>query len=396
MHPMSFVCLSKEAPAATGSGNSIVAFNVGVALSAAGCSARFLVAGHSPKDSPTKAEFETHFLNFESSPTSELSSWLKKMAPSAVWIIGTSSWEYFSPLQFDYPHVLYAIDADWEVEWIRQRCRKPPVSMVRSLVGLVRNRLCVQRLKRREVSMLRQVVQTGIAAAFSAKVASDMYDRTRVKVDSCPLLFEDWGIRRLMPSAQDHPRVLLLGNMNGAHTRMGIQFFLKEIWPAWRACKQPPKSLVRIVGKGKLPDHFERPPEDPRLQWLGFAPSLDDEWHQALALVTPVPVPHGMRSRIIEAWCRGVPVVSHPAAEAGLPMMKDRTNYLAATDAKEWIEAIRTLEGDGVLCNRLSHEGRGTYLQHFSGHSTPRFLEISKMAIDRFASINNPRVSNSS
>src|SRR5262249_40986046 len=156
----------------------------------------------------------------------------------------------------------------------------------------------------------------------------------------CTLAFPDWGRRDGAPACV-LPRALLLGNMESVHTRYGLRYFFSEIWPAWRDQKDRPLCEVRIVGGGRLPDDFQRPPEHERLRWIGFVPSIDQEWNEATALLVPVPIVQGVRSRIVESWCRGVPVVAHPSAEAGLPVMRAGVNYVGAEQPEEWITAMR-------------------------------------------------------
>jgi glycosyltransferase involved in cell wall biosynthesis len=124
------------------------------------------------------------------------------------------------------------------------------------------------------------------------------------------------------------------------------------------------------------------------LNWVGFAPSVKEEWAAATALLVPVTIKIGFRTRIVEAWCRGVPVIAHPSAEAGLPQMRAGVNYLAAVTAGEWIAAMCALEKDRQKAASLAKKGRETYLREFSVEAgAERFGRLTELAILSFGNI---------
>jgi glycosyltransferase involved in cell wall biosynthesis len=121
------------------------------------------------------------------------------------------------------------------------------------------------------------------------------------------------------------------------------------------------------------------------LDWVGFVDSIEEVWTTAVAHLVAVPTPLGFRVRIAESLCRGVPVLSHPSAESGLPMLKHGENYLACSTPADWLDAVKRLESDAGLAALLAQNGRKAFDQHLSiVVGLERFGSLSEQAIKRF------------
>jgi len=358
----------------------------GTAVVAAGYDLDFVVVSSPPE--MTSVEFPVHFLDSAEVRDPANVDWLwrqlEKLRPDVVWIHQTHVWPLFAPLRGDYPHALLSGDPEWQIATLRPRFSRLPRNPVKKLVHLVRRKALIRDLRRKEYECFQQAAERGVLAGWSALDVVGMRERTGRAVHLCPLAFPDWGLRPELPPDAP-PSALLLGNMNGIQTRDGLRHFFDEVWPAWREDRSRPRSQVRVVGGGRLPDHFKRPRSHDRLNWIGFAPSVEEEWKTATALLVPVTIKIGFRTRIVEAWCRGVPVISHPSAEAGLPQMRAGVNYLAAETPDQWIVAMCSLEKDREKAASLANKGRETYLREFSVEAgAKRFGKLTELAIVNF------------
>jgi hypothetical protein len=363
-------------------------YGLGCALRAAGFEVEFLVTEEAAPDD-SSPDFPVRYLAAGPmalpDPSRGVAASLVAAAPDVVWCFRSQVWPVFSASRGAFPHVLYSLDPPWETESLRQAWRDPGPGVVRKIVSKLRTRREVRGLLGLERRSFREAAGRGVVAVYSAAEADGMRARTGIDVAVCPLAYPDWGLRAPRP-AQAPPRALLLGNMESVHTRYGLRYFFDRVWPEWRSHPERPRSEVRVVGGGHLPPAFDRPAEGDGLRWVGFVPSLEEEWSLATCMLVPVPLVQGVRSRIAEAWSRGVPVVAHPAAEVGLPMMRAGSNYLAARTAGEWMEAVKTLERHPDRGAGLAREGRAAFLRHLWAQAVAdRFRDVSEQAMERMA-----------
>jgi polysaccharide biosynthesis protein PslH len=82
---------------------------------------------------------------------------------------------------------------------------------------------------------------------------------------------------------------------------------LLALWPRIRAGS--PRAELLVVGRGPVP----KASAGDGIRTLGYIDSLDPVWHDARALVAPITRGGGVRVKILEAACRGVPVVATTA-----------------------------------------------------------------------------------
>jgi len=381
------VFLTDVPPAPTGSGGGVAVYGLISALARAGFKVDCVVPRASPHGACNTEEFSTHVLADQAAGSEVIQDLLKKKldqcSPELVWTFHTSCWALFAPMRSRFPHVLYSMDPSWEVEELRRRWRRLRRGL-RRMKDVWGHASLVWSLKRQERLALRQANERGVAASYGSHEAREIAQRVGTVVRECTLCYPDWGVvERRIDSMK--PQALLLGHLEGAHTRYGLRFFFDEVLPLWQG-PEGPRSMVRIVGNGRLPETFNRPPEMACVRWVGFVPDLQEEWSSATALLVPVPLRQGIRSRIVESWCRGVPVISHPSAAVGLPMMRAGENYLAAESGREWIEAMRKLENDAVLGERLAAAGRAAYETEFSPQASAKRVEsLARFAIEKFS-----------
>ncbi|MBN1566184.1 MAG: glycosyltransferase family 4 protein [Anaerolineae bacterium] len=385
--PLKVLLLSPNKPAPTGSGGIIAAYGHGASVAQAGYQVEFAVPF--PKGNAADIGYPVHFLEEEAPSQQAQIKWfgelLKTVKPDFVWLFHFNHWDLFAPYRQFYPHAILLGDPEWQTQLIRAQFRHPQRSLGRKFLDYLALLQTVRCFKAEEKRVITEAHQYGVVASFSVYDTPGMSQRSGVPaIHNCPLAFPDWG-ERAEATSQGKPQALMLGNLNGAQTRTGLRFFFTEVWPHWVNHVDPPRSIVRIVGKGKLPDYFPHPQDHEKLEWIGFVPSLEDEWNQATAVLVPVPIEQGIRTRIVEAWSKAAPVIAHPSAEAAIPEMKAGVNYLAAIAAEEWIAALRRLESDPAFARTIAQNGRRTYEQFYAVEpGAARFGKLMQLAFERF------------
>ena len=133
----------------------------------------------------------------------------------------------------------------------------------------------------------------------------------------------------------------------------GARWFLRTVWPRVRAAL--PGAVLHVVGAPVALSEgiLGRP----------AIPDSREVFAEGAVLVVPVHVASGVRMKILEAWARGVPVVSTPAGARGLEATDGR-ELLLADDPEAFVHALRRLHGEPTLATALVAAGRDRLASH--------------------------------
>jgi len=161
--------------------------------------------------------------------------------------------------------------------------------------------------------------------------------------------------------------VLILGSLKGLASRRGYAFFLDEILPRLESrldeMEIPPE--FRIVGHGQMPDELrDRLEANALCNFIGFVDEVEPEFARADIMLVNVPVAHGFRTRIAEAFSYGKCVMAHAANAVGMPEIQDEVNALTATDPDEYVDKLVRAICEPELRARLGECAR----KHFESH----------------------------
>jgi hypothetical protein len=159
------------------------------------------------------------------------------------------------------------------------------------------------------------------------------------------------------------PAVLLFGSGGWRPNEEGTRWFVGKVWPGVRAAL--PEAFLHVVGAPSAPSDrvFGRPaPSDSR-----------DVFAEGAVLVVPLHVASGVRMKILEAWARGVPVVSTPAGARGLEATDGR-ELLLADDPESFVVALRRLRMEPGLAAAVVAAGRDRLSSHHDPATVARRL----------------------
>jgi hypothetical protein len=144
------------------------------------------------------------------------------------------------------------------------------------------------------------------------------------------------------------PAVVLLSSGGWLPNRRGDRWFVRRVWPVVR--QRLPKAVLHCFG-GELRKEEERLVRHPAPEDSGTA------FARGAVLVVPVEIGSGVRMRILEAWARGVPVVSTVAGAAGLEA-RPGVELMVADEAEEIAARIGELHEQPDVRRRLVEGGR--------------------------------------
>jgi hypothetical protein len=154
------------------------------------------------------------------------------------------------------------------------------------------------------------------------------------------------------------PAVLLFGSGGWQPNEEGGRWFLEKVWPRVRAAL--PGAVLHLVGATVASSEGV----------LGH-PALPDSreaFAEGAVLVVPVQVASGVRMKILEAWARGLAVVSTAVGARGLEATDGR-ELLLADDPEAFVHALRRLHGEPTLATALVAAGRDRLASHHDAGS---------------------------
>jgi polysaccharide biosynthesis protein PslH len=173
------------------------------------------------------------------------------------------------------------------------------------------------------------------------------------KFHTIPICIDPAEKQPVTPVAQPF-RVTALGLMFWPPNAEGVAWFAREAWSQVRA--QFPAARLTIVGKNPPPALLALNGRD-QIEVTGYVPDLDRVLAETAVFIVPLRAGGGMRVKILDAWCWGLPIVSTTIGAEGIHI-RSGENILIADRAEDFGQAVRRVLGDSELANNLRRSGR--------------------------------------
>jgi glycosyltransferase involved in cell wall biosynthesis len=154
--------------------------------------------------------------------------------------------------------------------------------------------------------------------------------------------------------------VTFLGGLHWPPNLDGVSWFVNNVWP--RVSRALPLAVLTLIGRHgrgpKLPAHAHR------VEVTGYVSDPQRFLAETAVFIVPIRSGAGMRVKILDAWCWGLPVVSTTTGAEGLRAEHTR-NLLIADDAESFATAVVQVFSDRRLAERLVECGRATVEEHY-------------------------------
>lgn len=151
-------------------------------------------------------------------------------------------------------------------------------------------------------------------------------------------------------------RVTFLGGGHWPPNAEGIKWFAERAWP--QVADAVPGCIFTVIGKGST---GRLGPERHRSRTVvtGYVADPEPLLAETAVFVVPLLTGAGMRVKILDAWCRALPVVSTSIGAEGIRACHG-DNVLIADEADAFADAVVRLLQDHALSRRLADNGRAT------------------------------------
>ena len=138
--------------------------------------------------------------------------------------------------------------------------------------------------------------------------------------------------------------ILFFGLLKYPPNMKGLEWFINAVWP--HIILAVPEARIEIAGDYRgMEACVEKLSNHPGITFRGFVDNLDELIARAVCLVVPLQMGGGTRIKILEAWARGLPVVSTSVGCEGLGAVHEE-NLLIADLPAQLAEACVE-----ILCN---------------------------------------------
>jgi glycosyltransferase involved in cell wall biosynthesis len=157
-------------------------------------------------------------------------------------------------------------------------------------------------------------------------------------------------------------RVTFLGGLHWPPNAEGARWFARDIWPRVRA--QAPEAVLTLIGKDPPRALARHGSGSDGVEITGFVPDPSSYLSETAAFIVPLQAGGGMRVKILDAWSRGLPVISTRLGAEGL-LARDGENLLLADDPEAFARAVVRVLREPTLAARLVEGGRRTVEVHY-------------------------------
>lgn len=159
------------------------------------------------------------------------------------------------------------------------------------------------------------------------------------------------------PLARPHPfRVTFLGGVHWPPNAEGVRWFADRIWSRVRQASSG--AVFTVIGKGGA-EHIAPAGCHGGIEITGYVSDPDRYLAETAVFVVPLLAGAGMRVKILDAWCRGLPVVSTSIGAEGIAVA-DGDDIAIADDEEAFAGQVVRILRDDAFARRLAENGRAT------------------------------------
>lgn len=261
------------------------------------------------------------------------------------------------------PHIVWLGDLNFQTAWYHGLYAIKSGNIYGGLLSLIRG------LQWRQIyaNTLKNVTKLIVASESSVNQLSKF--GLDAEFLPYPWPAKPFQERKLPPELS----LIFFGTLDALGSKASYRTLFKEIYPLLKRKIGAGKFKIKICGRGELPSTIRHYLEHIKeFEWHGFVPDLEVFMAKSHALIAPIEVPVGNRSRILTALSQKLPVIAHVHASRGNPMLVTGENCFLADNASQMVDAIMQVYQQPLLATKIAEAGFETYQNNYSPSSACR------------------------
>lgn len=171
------------------------------------------------------------------------------------------------------------------------------------------------------------------------------------------------------------PSFLFLGNLVGLGSRSALHFMVKKLYPRLVRTWGRDGFQILISGSYDLPAWFSSfIQHKPEFNYVGFVEELSELMSSCHAVIAPIDVPVGNRSRIVTAMANKTLVIAHKNTALGNPDLVNGVTCWLANDADQFVTYMKKSVEQPQEVTPIVFRARQVYDYKFRPENSASFL----------------------
>jgi glycosyltransferase involved in cell wall biosynthesis len=226
-------------------------------------------------------------------------------------------------------------------------------------------------------NLYRKVLHGEKNVVVASKSSEKLIDALGAQSRYLPYPWPDAGIRDSSGEKYPVPTFIMFGTLSALGSKSAFFFLLNKVLPILRKQWGSRGFRILIAGSRNMPDWAKTKLEAcQEMQFLGFVDDLAGLVARCHAVLAPIAVPVGNRSRIVTAMSMGAIVIAHKNTTLGNPELIAGENCFLAETAEEFAGYMRLASDPSHQPWLLGAAAREKYLQTFEPSAATRcFLD---------------------
>lgn len=245
--------------------------------------------------------------------------------------------------------VLDAHNAVWTV--VRRLCQGTPWGLRRMLLELEWRKM--RRYEGKVCAGFDQIIAVTEEDRHSLATITDDVPNMHV----VPIAVDAAGLPQVERDGE-RQRIISVGTMFWPPNVEGMRWFVESVYPLVR--REIPEAGLDIVGARPVPEVRKLAQPSNNIRVLGYVEDIAPHLSQSAVFIVPLRAGGGMRVKILDAWVRGIPIVSTSIGCEGIKGAIHGENILVADRPGEFAEHVVRVIRDRNLAARLADRGRHT------------------------------------
>ena len=233
---------------------------------------------------------------------------------------------------------------------------------------------------RYELNMLERMDQIQTCSLENKQYLSSFSPDLEERIDESLRAGIDTTRYEFSTAPRDPRTMLFLGSFRHIPNQEALDWFTKLVLP--RVVERCPDAKLVIIGSDPPPRH-SLPASDQNVEILGFVEDLHEPFARYSVFVCPILSGSGVRVKLLEAFCTGIPIVSTRIGAEGLSEHDGEICFLADTPAEFADRILQLFENPDLAANMVEKAREYVTAERDITRMTERLADSYRRGLDQ-------------